>query len=307
MTTTLLTTGVWQELTRAVRDNTGPMYAAVPYFSRSGNRMLPLKRGDILVVNASDTAVASGQTCPSALRRLTNKGVKVYSLENLHAKVFVLGRTAYVGSANVSASSKEYLVEAVVAIHDRNTVAAAKSFVTGLCEARVTDSELDRLEAIYRPPRGGPGMRKRQAKKQPRLWIAHIAYEDLDPSFVPALRKGRTVAKTKKTDRRRYVDEFWWTGEKAFAVGDSVVQIYTYEDGTVEIFPPGKVIERKTVRKGNRCKTFVYLETPSDCGIPYSEARKQLGQAVTRRLRRDGPLGSGAIRERLLGYLATQT
>jgi hypothetical protein len=75
----------------------------------------------------------------------------------------------------------------------------------------------------------------------------------------------------------------------------------------VEIFPPGKVIERKTVRKGNRCKTFVYLENPNDCGIPYLEARKQLGQAVTRRLRRDGPLGSGVIRERLLGYLATHT
>jgi hypothetical protein len=307
MTTTLLTAGVWPELTRAVRGSQGPVCAAVPYFSQAGSRMLPLKRGDILVVIASDATVASGQTCPSALRRLLNKGVKVYSLENLHAKVFVLGRTAYVGSANVSASSKEHLVEAVVAIHDRNTVAAAKSFVSGLCESRVTHTELDRLAAIYRPPRGGADTKTVQAKKQPRLWIAHIAYEDLDPLFVPALRKGRTVAKTKKTDRRRYVDELWWTGEKAFAVGDSVIQLYTYEDGNVEIFPPGKVIERKTVRKGNRCKTFVYLETPNDCGIPYLEARKQLGQAVTRRLRRDGPLGSGVIRERLLGYLATHT
>jgi hypothetical protein len=307
MTTTLLTTGVWQELTRAVRDHNGPVYAAVPYFSRSGSRMLPLRRGDILVVNASDTAVASGQTCPSALRRLTDKGVKVYSLENLHAKVFVLGRTAYVGSANVSASSKDHLIEAVVAIRDCKAVAAAKNFVTGLCGFRVTHNELDRLAEIYRRPRGGLGSGKRQAKKQPRLWIAHIAYEDLDLLFVPALRKGRRVAKTKRSDRRRYIDEFWWTGEKAFAVGDTVVQIYTYEDGTVEIFPPGKVIERKTVRKGNRCKTFVYLENPNDCGIPYLEARKQLGQAVTRRLRRDGPLGSGVIRERLLGYLATHT
>ena len=66
------------------------------------------------MVDASERAVASGQTCPADLNKLLNKGVAIYSVPNLHAKVFALGRAAYIGSVNVSNRSALQLIEAAV-------------------------------------------------------------------------------------------------------------------------------------------------------------------------------------------------
>lgn len=307
MVARLHTERVWAALTQAARGSRRTAYVAVPYFSEAGSRLLPLKRGDILVVNASDAAVASGQTAPAALRRLATKGVKVYSLETLHAKVYVFEKTAYVGSANASTSSKEHLVEAVLEIRDPEAVLAARRFIGSLCVSRLTRKELNRLAEIYRPPRG---IRKRALTphtKQPRLWIARLNEAEPDPAFVKDLDEGRSVARAKRTRHSYKIDEFWFPGEKAFAVGDHVVQVFTGDDGNVEIFAPAKIIQRTIARRNGRCKTFVFVETVSDRGILLAKAKAKLGQAVSRRLRRGGVLGKGSIRDRLLAYLAAQS
>lgn len=59
-------------------------------------------------------------------------GVEVHSAANLHAKVFVLGRTAIVGSSNVSAASENSLVEAGIETTDPQVVAKCKRFVEDL-------------------------------------------------------------------------------------------------------------------------------------------------------------------------------
>jgi predicted Fe-Mo cluster-binding NifX family protein len=51
-----------------------------------------------LVVNASVAAVTSGQTSPQALLALHRKGVRIYSNAQLHAKVYVFGSKAFIGS-----------------------------------------------------------------------------------------------------------------------------------------------------------------------------------------------------------------
>src|ERR1700692_1597824 len=114
MTSAFISKGVWHELTKTVRASGPRCFAAVAYFGAGGSRRLPLPSGSSLVVDASDRAGGCGQTCPADLQKLIDRGVTVYSVPNLHAKVFVVGRTAFVGSTNVSTRSADQLLEAVI-------------------------------------------------------------------------------------------------------------------------------------------------------------------------------------------------
>src|SRR4051812_39263610 len=94
--------GIWSALTQTARSSPKRCAVAVAYFGKGASRFLPITNGSRIVVDASERAVACGQTCPAELMKLMKQGVTVFSVPNLHAKVFVLGRVAFVGSANVS-------------------------------------------------------------------------------------------------------------------------------------------------------------------------------------------------------------
>ena len=77
-------------------------FVAVAYFGTGASKLLPLRKGSTLIVDMSQAAVGSGQTNPSEILKLVNRGVDVHSVNNLHAKVFAVGNQAFVGSTNVS-------------------------------------------------------------------------------------------------------------------------------------------------------------------------------------------------------------
>jgi hypothetical protein len=133
MTTEFLRDDIWTELTQAVEGSRRACLAAVAYFGMGASKLLPLPAKSRLVVDASDGAVGSGQTCPADLLKLLDRGVILYSVPNLHAKVFVVGNTAYVGSTNVSIRSANQLVEATLRTTEPEAVQAARDFVQQHC------------------------------------------------------------------------------------------------------------------------------------------------------------------------------
>jgi hypothetical protein len=102
----LITTAPWDRIQSLVEKHPGKCHVAVAYFGSGASRLLPLKAGSVLVVDMSERAVKSGQTKPSEVSKLLRDGVEVHSVENLHAKVFVVGNRALVGSTNVLHLSK---------------------------------------------------------------------------------------------------------------------------------------------------------------------------------------------------------
>src|SRR5690349_2161173 len=108
----LLTNSVWKHISKAARAAKSNSDVAVAYWGGGGSKLLPLLRGSTVVVDMSLSAVRSGQTNPSDLLRLMKRGVDVHSVANLHAKVLVCGKTAFVGSANASSHSAGCLLEA---------------------------------------------------------------------------------------------------------------------------------------------------------------------------------------------------
>src|SRR5450756_1351087 len=97
-----------------VRPRRRRAYLAIGFVSRTAEALLQLRHGDLLVCDASKAAVKLGATDPPVLRRLLRAGVDVHNCAGLHAKCVVVGKTAWVGSANASQTSSDRLIEAAL-------------------------------------------------------------------------------------------------------------------------------------------------------------------------------------------------
>lgn len=110
----------------------GPRHAAIAFVGANAPEMLSLETGDVLVCNASRSAIESGATNPYALREFVDRGVEVYSCSSLHAKVLAVRGYAIVGSANASRQS-DLSLEAVVSSDEPEFVERVIKLVDEAC------------------------------------------------------------------------------------------------------------------------------------------------------------------------------
>ena len=127
----------WPHITRAIRTR-GARYAAIGYLGQDAPALLPLRAGDLLVVNASKAAIRAHATSPAALTYYLNKGVRVLSSPTLHAKVIVTNTRAVIGSANASENST-LADDAVVITDDPEIIAGVRKFIDSLDEITEVD------------------------------------------------------------------------------------------------------------------------------------------------------------------------
>jgi hypothetical protein len=284
LTTAFLSHSIWPQLTKATRRCHHRCDVAVAYFGQGASRLLPLAKGSRLVVDASERSVGCGQTCPADLVNLVNRGVAVYSVPNLHAKVFVLGRAAYIGSANVSSRAASYLVEAVIRTTERSAVRAARKFVQQQCLHELTPTVLKRLAKLYHAPQipgGKPGKRRQAMTSErpalPRLLLAQLELEDWSESDQNFHDAGVPAAKKHQQHQRSFeLDSFRWTGKCPYQRGNVVIQITDEGSGGIFVSPPANVLLVRTRRGGDKQVSFVYVEQPA-------RRRKQL-KALARAL-----------------------
>jgi phosphatidylserine/phosphatidylglycerophosphate/cardiolipin synthase-like enzyme len=108
----------------------------------------------VLVCDASNHAISSGQTDATVLRRAFERGVELNSLQDLHAKLVLFGKTAIIGSANLSESA---LAEEVLITTDHVIHAAVASLIDEMVRRAVPIDVrfLDRISKIIvkRSPR----------------------------------------------------------------------------------------------------------------------------------------------------------
>ncbi|MDF3313699.1 phosphatidylserine/phosphatidylglycerophosphate/cardiolipin synthase family protein, partial [Rhodococcus sp. T2V] len=76
----------WPHITRVIRTR-GTRHAAIAHLGQDAPTLLPLRAGDVLVVNASRAAVRAHLTSPVALAYYRDAGVRVLSSPDLHANV----------------------------------------------------------------------------------------------------------------------------------------------------------------------------------------------------------------------------
>ena len=297
MSVNLVTTRVWPIITAAAKSSQRPAHVAVAYFGQGAGALLPLPNGSRLVVDASDLAVKSGQTCPAELAKLVRKGVRVFSAPNLHAKLFVFGRVAYVGSANVSRHSAGNLIEAVVAFADPAAVFRARDFVRKLCVQELGPETLARLRKLYRPPRFPlPRIRRRAKAKRgpsvetPPLWIAQLIRRDPPIGSDTVIEEGRRVAKKRmESPRRHKLDDFWWKGKCLLEPGDLAMQVIDEGRGRRMVSPPGTVVHVRRWGNAHKKLSFVYIELPNRRRLLLKRLARRLGRGTQKLLKRNGP------------------
>lgn len=107
----------WTHISRELkRRNRRAVVAVVAYIGRDSTSLIPLRSGDALICDASRTAIRAGLTCARTLRTLQSRGVVIFSIAGLHAKVIASPTAAWVGSANASRNSVINLIEASVRV-----------------------------------------------------------------------------------------------------------------------------------------------------------------------------------------------
>lgn len=127
----------WPHITRAIRTR-GPRFAAVPYLGHLAPELLPLRSGDLLIVNASTAAIRAHATSPVVLSHYLSRGVRILSSSVLHAKVIVTNQRAVIGSANASENST-CTHEAVIISDDPQVVADGRAFINNIDETTMVD------------------------------------------------------------------------------------------------------------------------------------------------------------------------
>lgn len=311
MKTDFLVETSWAALRRAANATRRPSSVAVAYFADGADGLLRLAPGSRLVVNASVSAVKAGQTHPASLLRLVrHRQVRVYSVENLHAKVYVLGDRAFVGSANASQSSAHRLLEAMVSTSDPTNVRRARQFVEGLCREELSPESLVRLQKLYRPPRMEvtPARRGRNARRvRPRtspLRLSQLILGDW-PEDEKDLHDGgfRTARSRREHGQDWEVQSFRFSGRCRIAPRDVVMQVIDNGAGNRFIEPPGKVLNvvRRKTRPGR--VAYVYVEIRKIRRRPRLETlARALGRGARKQLLRSGLVRDEMLAENLQHY-----
>lgn len=254
---------VWPEISRAAK-RAKRRAAAVAYIGRKASKLLPLKRGDVLIANVTLEAVKYGQTDPSEILKLIKRGVEVHSVANLHAKV-VLGGTAVIGSANVFRNSADYLSEGVVLTTQPQAVSAVRGYINSLRSKPLTEKLAEKLIRQYRAPEwsGGGSKATPDIPSHDRLWVLRTEPVELSPDEEKISNRYEKTLTSRLRSKKYEVNTLRWHGIRGFArsadTGQRLIQVYRDGD-SLRIYPPVEILGKKRLPSGR--KTLIFLCEP---------------------------------------------
>ena len=261
MTAKLLHGSVWPAIREIAEKNSARTVAAVPYFGAGALLQLGLKEGDCLVVQFTEGAVKAGQIDPREVLKALREGIKVFSYSGLHAKVYVFGKTAVIGSANASSSS-ETLVEACVVTREAALVASARRFVRSIALQEVSE-ELARQWVKHIPQRRTVlGTASKKGSLEP-IWLLPLEVIPRDEVDERHFEREEPVArKSMEHPRVGRLHDFCFSGAlaKDFQVGQRVVQLVKYTAKKIMVEPPGTIVRVVRYKVGRQHRAIVFLE-----------------------------------------------
>lgn len=305
---------VWPEITKACRTK-GPRLAAIAYVGVHAPDLLPLRRGDVLVCDASDGVLLGRGTSPEALQAFLDRGVRVLSYGGLHAKVLVTSSVAVIGSANASHHST-VIDEAVVVTDSPAVMAKARAFINGLVAATPVDEHfVEAARVMWERGRHGPMADTRRASADHRLvprsfrmYLTHPEFYEPSKSEVAVYEWEARRARRQAGPATIYeLDSYRIrAGAWAFRPDDVLLQIDLVSPEPVLLPPTVVISEAVPFRGGSRLhltKGLAGLEP-----VPLDEAKAALVAAgVNAQLHRERWVRSKRVQDALLGLWGLAT
>ena len=230
----LLSFGLWPRI-RKFAKRARRMSAAVAYVT--DDRYLKFSEGDILVTDASDEAIKSGQTSVSVLKAALKRRARIASVSGLHSKVYVFDRYAVIGSANLSKES-ERRTEAALLTDLPTVVSSARLLIETLMKRGVVVDEefISRISKLPVTARKAipSGAKHQQADDgHPRTWLIGLKpVQEKEEEQAVAL-KGLEEAEKCVREENSFVSRIRFRGNSLFRreaqKGDVVICIWTEE------------------------------------------------------------------------------
>ncbi|WP_426571327.1 hypothetical protein [Aquihabitans sp. McL0605] len=260
--------GIWSDITEVCRGSSR-VVAAVAFVGAQAPALLPLKSGDLLIVNASKQSLLARATNPEALATYVDRGVTVRSSSTLHAKVVAASRRAVIGSANASTHSDQ-LLEAAVVTTDTELIREARAFVLSVQpDEDVDDLFLTEARRIWAMGRNGgpPGSGDREQLDSSflpegpfRLWLsADRAEDELGPEDQAAF------AATTRRNRRGFPAARFTLDWESSALGDEYrrgdVILHVWGEGEARTVGRPWVVVTDPIKRTRRRSQFQVLRS----------------------------------------------
>lgn len=263
-----MTDNVWKQIAARARLAKRRL-VAVAYVT--SERHLKLRRDDVLICDASDNAVKTGQTSARLLQSLSRRCVEIRSRPDLHAKAAVFGRLALVGSSNLSASSENDLTELSLLTDRGQIVAQIRAFIYGLRETseKIDDAFIERiLKLKVNPPKLGPKRKGKGTRFGNKTWLVKVRElaEGRYPKEQDFVEQAEKKACSLVVDSDSTVSHIRWVGKSTFRSkarpGDRVIQISTSLTGKRKaVIAPCTIVWRQDKDNWTR----FYYEEPENC------------------------------------------
>lgn len=220
---------------------------AVAYLGTDGAKLLPLKKGDRLIVDMSPATVKAGATNPFEIEKLIKRGVKVFSRRDLHAKITLTDKALLVGSANISKNSRAILDEAAIYTTDPIALQRSKDFINQICTEPVFQKYLKECQKIYKPPRYSKSQSSRSNNKpnvtRTKLWLISLVESEIPSNEKVAFERSEKKAnRLIKNKDRSTLENWYWTKPSRAKVGDWMIQCMKNKDQTIEVYSPTRLI-----------------------------------------------------------------
>ncbi len=185
---------LWQEIKKQAGKSKS-LHAAVGYIGRNPLLVIKWPKNSVVIADLSENAIRSGASSARGGLSLLKKGVKLYQLQFLHAKIYVFDKSAIVCSANLSESSAR-LYESGVLITEDKKVREIRSYVRALINANKNSFKLEKdilksrikLEPKHTPmnPPDTPPNPPLLAK---RVWLLPCKPDENEPKEVEKAKK----------------------------------------------------------------------------------------------------------------------
>lgn len=101
-----------------------------------------------------------------------------------------------------------------------------------------------------------------------KLWLVHLWEDDIPEEERQRYEKGERRAATRVRDKDRFETSSFWELRKSrlaeeLQVGDWIIQVVAYEDGSLRVYPPGQFLLLDSyVRPNGKMRHVFRLEVP---------------------------------------------
>ena len=302
----------WPHITRAIRTR-GARLAAIAFLGLDAPELLPLRAGDVLIVNASKAALRAHATSPAILAYYLDRDVRVLSSPTLHADVIATNRLAVIGSANASVNSI-FAQDAVIITDDPKILSQVRTFIDNIDEITEVDQVfIDNATREWEIGRAVPipGISGRvhdlEADFLPspltRMFIKHVVDYKLSPTEQHIMDEQQPRKRTTAGPTAKYqLESLRIDKPSRIKRGDVIVFVSVDNEW---IYPPAVVVSEpiRIPHAGGAVLHFLRIRTDlSPLPLTDSESRlTELGHPGSR-LRTDHYVRSPSLRTALLDF-----